>query len=233
MLRYFAGLGVLFFVWLVPVTSSDAGLVFEFAVGGVAKTSINIAGVGQTVDIQVYLRQTDGETILTDEGLLTAGIRVSFANPAVAAVLTAGEIQENPLFDDEVLLMKDVTATTADLTEAVDYSSPYVFPTLSDPDRIWLGRFTFTGLALGSTTISVGDWEEGDGFDDILTGNLTILDGLITLGSATLTVTPEPSSVALSLLMIGAASVVTTYRRRRRRGEQGADAACPAGGTSL
>jgi hypothetical protein len=59
------------------------------------------------------------------------------------------------------------------------------------------------------------------------------LDDLIASGSATLTVTPEPGSIALSLLMIGAASVVTSCRRRRRRSQQGADEACPAGEASL
>lgn len=231
MLRSVLRLGALLLAWLVPVTFSHAGLLFEFVVGGATKSAIAIGGVGQTVDIQVYLRQTDATTILTDEGLLAAGIKVTFDNPTVAAVLTAGDIQENPLFDDAGILMKDVPGTTAELNQGVDASSPFVFPTLSDPDRIWLGTFTFTGLALGSTTISVTDWD--DGIDDIFTGGFNALDALITPGTATLTVTPEPSSVVLSLLVIGAASVVTSYRRRRRRGQQAADEACPAGGASL
>jgi hypothetical protein len=233
MLRYLGGLGVLFFAWLVPVTFSHAGLVFEFAVGGAPKTSINIAGVGQTVDIQVYLRQTDGESILTEEGLSTAGIKVTFDNPAVAAVSTVGDIHENPLFDDSILFAKAVTGTTAELNQAVDFSSQIVFPTLSDPDRIWLGTFTFTGLALGSTTISVTDLDPTELAYEVITGEWTPLDDFITPGSATLTVTPEPGSVALSLLMIGAASVVTSCRRRRRRSVQAAEEACPAGEVSL
>jgi hypothetical protein len=104
---------------------------------------------------------------------------------------------------------------------------------VSDPDRIWLGTFTFTGLALGSTTISVTDLDPTEFADEIITGSLNPLDALITPGSATLTVTPEPGSIALSLLMIGAASVVTTYRRRRRRSVQEAGEACPAGGATL
>jgi len=165
--------------------------------------------------------------------LLTAGIKVTFDNPAVAAVLTTGDIQENPLFDDSELFAKAVTGTTAELDGAVDLSSPTVFPTVSDPDRIWLGTFTFTGLALGSTTISVTDLDPTEFADEIITGSLNPLDALITPGSATLTVTPEPGSIALSLLMIGAASVVTTYRRRRRRSVQEAGEACPAGGATL
>jgi hypothetical protein len=212
MFRRVGLLGVLL-TWLVLAGSSQAALVFEFAVGGTPQTSIDIGGVGQTVDIQVYLSQTGGTTILTDEGLFTAGIQVSFNNPGgIAAVQVAGDIQQNPDFDDPFILSQAVTATTADLNQATDPSSPFVYPV---NDRIWLGTFTFTGLALGTTTIGVTDLDSG--FEDILTGVGNSLDGLITPGSATLTVTPEPGTVGLSLLVFGAASVVSAYRARRRR----------------
>lgn len=170
--------------------------------------------MGQTVDIQVYLSQTGTTTILTDEGLAFAGIQVSFNSPGgIAAVQSAGDIQQNPDFDDPIILSQVVTATTAELNQATDLSSPFVYPV---NDRIWLGTFTFTGLALGTTTIGVTDLDSG--IDNIITGQGTILDGLITPGAAaTLTVTPEPSTVGLSLLAFGAASVVSTFRSRRRR----------------
>jgi hypothetical protein len=210
MLRVGVLIGVLF-TWLVLAGFGHAGLIFEFAVGGTPQAAIQIPGVGATVPIQVYLRQTDGETILTSEGLDFAGIQVSFGSPAgIAAVTANNHIQPGPGFD----LITDppvFTATTAELDELAPLT---VF---DDANRILLGTFTFTGLALGTTSISVTDLTGGD---DLVTGLGNALDSLITSGSATLTVTPEPSSVALSLLVVGAASVVTTYRARRKRKQQ-------------
>lgn len=231
MLRYLAGLGVLLFTWLVPVTFSYAALVFEFGVGGTPQTSIQIAGPGKTVDIQVFLSQysVDGEPNLAIDGLFSAGIRVTLDNPmGIAGVQDLTHIAQGPEFD---FVSSKLTATTAELNEAI-FSDPFaVFP--DDEGRILLGTFRFTGLALGSTIITVSDLNEEAGFDDLVTGFMVPLDDLIASGSATLTVTPEPGSIALSLLMIGAASVVTSCRRRRRRSQQGADEACPAGEASL
>jgi hypothetical protein len=89
--------------------------------------------------------------------------------------------------------------------------------------------FTFTGLIPGTTTISVTEWDTGY----MVTGLGNPLDGLIEPGSATLTVTPEPNSMALWLVMVGAASVATGYRARRRRKLQAADDGDPAAASSL
>lgn len=225
MTRVILLIGVLL-AWCSSPGVSQAGLVFRFAVNHVLADSnpIEIGGVGAAVPIQVYLQQTDSTTTLTDFGLIAADITVTFNSPAGIAAVTS--IQGNPAFDDLSYADTILTATDATLYQAT--ASGDVRPT-DYPDRILLGTFMFTGLALGSTTIGVTVADLGD----VMDGGFQSLAGQIGAGSATLTVTPEPSSVALSLLMIGAASVVTTYRRRRRRSEQGADAACPAGGTSL
>ena len=228
MLRAVVLLGVLF-TCLVPGGFSHAGLVFDFAVAGTRQTAIEIAG---PVQIQVYLRQTPGTTILTDDGLLAAGIQVTFGSSGnIAAVKNSADIQGNPLFDDAVFFLKSVTVTTAILDQATDGTS-LVRPELSDPNRILLGVFTFTGLALGTTTIGVTGLDSGD---SIVSGSNSALDDLITPGSgtATLTVTPEPGSVALSLLVVGAASVVTSYRARRQRKSQAANAGGSGAAASL
>ena len=207
--------------WLVLAGSSRAGIILEFAVGGTPTTAIEIPSPGATVPIQVYLTQTGplgvGEPDLSSDLLWTAGIEVSFDSPpGIAAVSLAGDIQQNAAFDDAVVLYKAVTATTAQLNEAVDIFASPPSPLLA-PDgtgRILLGTFTLTGLTPGTTTISVSDLTAGD---DFLTGLGDALDGFITSGPASLTVNPEPGSLVLSMLVFGAASAATRYRNRRRR----------------
>lgn len=224
-----AYLASLAFVLLIPVQSGQAALIFEFAVGGTPTTSITIPNVGDTVPVQVYLTQTSPDDILTTEGLDLAAIRVSFGSPTVAAVLTVGDIAPGAGFVSISTAVNPAPypppPTSADLNEEAPGLPPAtVFPPLGG-NSILLGTFTFTGLAAGATAISVTDLDEGGVLDDIVTGLGTSLDGLITAGTGTITVLsssaiPEPSSLALSMLAFGAASVVVTYRRRRnRRGE--------------
>ena len=217
-LRTVVWLGILL-TWLIPASVGRADLMFEFGVGGTPQSAIQITGPGAKVPIQVFLSQTGATTILTDEGLAFAGIKVTFDDPSVAAVLDVNDIVHNPAFDDAFALIKAVNPSSAELNMGVSFTSSPVFPT-AGADRIWLGAFTFTGLSEGTTNIGVTDLTIG--FDDIITGLGTPLDGLISAGSGTAEVAaiPEPGSVALSLLLAGGASVVHLVRRRRRRLEK-------------
>ena len=113
------------------------------------------------------------------------------------------------------MLFKDVAldASSAELHMGVANIFSPVFPNADG--RILLGTFEFTGLSLGTTSIGVTDLTIG--FDDIISGMATPLDGLIAAGSGEAAVVPEPGSVALSLVLLGGAAVVTAVRRRRRR----------------
>ena len=204
-------------IWILPSSTSRGDLLFEFGVGGVIKSNIEIPGPGLTVPIQVYLSQTGTTTILEDEGLALAGIRVTFDDPTIARVRTSSDIQENSAFfviSKDVKLEPPAEPLWAELNMMSDDIFVPVRPEGTNPNRILLGTFTFTGLALGTTTIRVSDLDPNQ--DDIITGVGTVLD-LISPASATLTVTPEPGSVALSLVALGGAAVVGVYRSRRKR----------------
>ncbi len=209
-------LGVLL-IWILPCNTSRGDLLFEFGVGDVIMSDIEIPVPGATVPIQVYLSQTGTTTILSDEGLAFAGVRVTFDDPTIAAVLSDTNIQENPAFDLDsppFFPEKEVTGTTAELIVGVD---DIFSPVFADSNgRVLLGEFTFTGLSLGSTNIRAEILDAG-GLDYIISGTGVELDGLITPASATLTVTPEPGSVGLALVALGGAAVVGVYRSRRKR----------------
>lgn len=208
-------------IWILPSNTSRGDLLFEFGVGEVITSNIEIPGPGATVPIQVYLRETGATTILTDFGLLAAGIRVTIDDPTVARVSAVGNIQQNPAFDDLLFLEKTLSPDyqDAELIMAVDVfdDSPIVFP---DGDgRVLLGTFSFTGLTLGTTNIRATalPGEFVDGFFDPITETFSPAD------ATTLTVTPEPGSVALSLVALGGAAVVGVYRSRRKRRKTSAE----------
>lgn len=220
MVRIVVLLGV-FLAGLVPAASSSAGLMLEFAVDGTPQTAIGIAGPGQWVDVQVHLRQTGplavDEPDLQIDGLALAGVRVSFGNPAGIAEVSL--INANSAFDDGVpVQFIDLVGSVAELNEGVSdiFGGPFV--TADANGRILLGTFRFTGLAAGVTNLSVEEFSTFPGDDDFFTGTFTALDDFgIAPGSATLTVTPEPGTMGLSVALLGAIVAGRRYRARRRR----------------
>jgi hypothetical protein len=207
-----------YFVLLLalPCTTLDAGLILEFNLGGTPTSAFEIPSTGGTVPVQVYLRQTAGTTTLSNEGLISAGIRLTIGTGSIANVQSVANIQENTSFDDSMALFKARTSSTADLNEFVGLSSPTVFPSMGDPNRILLGTFTFTGLNGGISMISVADLDPTMGADDIISGLGTVLDSQVTSGNASIAVNPEPSSFALSIVFTAICGLRVYWRRRRR-----------------
>ena len=184
---------------------------------------------GGTVVVNVSLRETLGvgdTSLLNTEGLLGAGLLVRFDVPAIpsdrAEVLASADFDPQVGFDGPIL-KNLVPASSAGFTAAINITSPAV-PATGGPTTFetLLGSFTFTaGLVPGEVTnLLATDWDTGT--DDTITNlTLTILDGQIDDGAATITVqgslpvaVPEPASIAL-WLMFAAASLIAIRRRTR------------------
>ena len=199
---------------LYPVVPAHAAIVFQLTgATGVEQNNFLISSIGQTLDIDVYLKQTGTDTVLTDEGLFSAGVKLTYDVTGIAEVLAMSDITPNPAFDDPTALLKDMGIGYVTLDMAADMFGPNfpVFPQLSTPDRIWLGTFTFTGLILGTVQITAMD---NPSLDNTLTGLGTLLDPDIGNDQGTITVTPEPSSL---LVFFGLALVVGPFIWRHRR----------------
>jgi hypothetical protein len=196
------------------VAPARAAIQFQLAdPAGVEQNNFVIGNIGQTVDVNVYLRQSGLDTLLTDEGLFSAGVRLTYGSPGIAEVLSVLDIAPNPAFDNPTALLKDIGSGYVALDMATDMFGPNfpVFPELSTPDRIWLGTFTFTGLSLGSVQITAMD---DPGLDNTLTGLGTLLDPQIGSDQGTVNVVPEPSGL---VLFAGLALIAVPYLWLRRR----------------
>ena len=194
--------------------TSKAALIVDFG-----QSSYGVAP-GASVDVQVFIRQTGVDSILSDEGLFSAGLQVRFNLPPFnsdPAQVTA--VVANPAFNTVTAPpptpASGTSSGSADL-EVADFSATgAVFPTMN---RILLGTFTFQAGLTGTTLIDVADLNPGVGFDDFITGAGTILDDQLTFGTTQIQITgvvPEPGS--LTLAMIAVAGGLVLVRRHRGR----------------
>jgi len=190
--------------------SSDlarADYAFEFDNGSTPQNSFAV-NVGQTITISIYLTQDGGGTsnALNTLGLSSAGVQLNTTTPSVANVTA---VAGNSAFDG----IHYTTGANATLNETVIVNSPVVSPS-NDPNRIYLGSFTFTGYSAGTTT-SISAVTPG-GASNVLGDYTTSIDNLIAGSSVAISVNavPEPSSLILGGLL--ACGICCGYVKRRR-----------------
>jgi hypothetical protein len=183
---------------------------FQFADASGNTSSAFTVNQGSTVDIKVYLVETNGGTTLSTTGLSSGGVKLTGYNTGVATVTNAAG---NPGFD-----FSTTGIPTATVNNYQDTSPTLKAPTSgADANRILLGTFTFTGVSAGSTLAVTAD--PGALNDNVLGSGFgaTAIDGLIQNASASITVTavPEPGTIVLTgLLATGLAGA--GFRRVRR-----------------
>jgi PEP-CTERM motif len=141
-------------------------------------------------------------------GLINAGVQLNTQTPTVANVTS---VATNPAFDPPQPGQTGIGAN-AFLTESAVTNPPVVSPN-SDPNRILLGTFTFTGITVGSTPATTS-FPTNSGADNVLADG-TAIDSFI--GQSTLaiqvTAVPEPGTILLTGL--GASAIAFGAWRRR------------------
>lgn len=196
---------------LLPGSAARADYAFQFDLNGTPQNAFTV-GVGQTVNVQVYLVQDNAGTSngLSSQGLSSAGVQLNTANPAITTVTA---VTGNSGFD----LQNNTPGASAKVSESILLNNP-VFPATGDPNRILIGTFTFTGLTAGSTvTVSA---LPGSGGDNTL-GDGTNIDSFISTSSAAITVqaVPEPGAMILSGMAVAGFVAGVVRRRFRRKAE--------------
>jgi hypothetical protein len=188
---------------------------------------------GQIVPVEVYLQETvsGGSTpwfTTPGLGLFSGGVRVYFDVAPLptdrAEVLSVANISKNPLFTDPSTTLNLVSGSSAGLIAAVNDPFTQLIqgtPVNATTSRILLGTFNFTAGLIPNEVTNL----RASDFDTIMPTNQNVvigspfdpidLDSLIIPATATITVIPEPSSLAL--LGFGGAALVGWQVRRVRR----------------
>jgi len=215
MMRAIGSLMLFLVCTLALAPTVQAALMFEFAnSAGVPQSDFSISAAGGTAEIQLYLRQTAPDMILSTEGLLSAGVELSY-NGAVAHVANAGAVAPNLDFD----VLADVSFPDANSVGLDLLSSTGV---TAVGDRILLGTFTFTGLSNGIMSLSTADLTPVSGVDNTISVGGTVLDELIANATATLQVgdvevVPEPSSQLVFGVCLAIGGLACWLRSKRRQ----------------
>lgn len=182
---------------------------------------------GDTAVVNVYLIETvtGGDALrLSDatQGLVSAGVRLTFGATAPVRVVAPGDITPNAAFNSPFTSVDLPGDGTAGIYELLDFGFDPILATVTSPttSRLFLGSFVFTGLAEGADfDVIVGDFSadfvetatsQGIGIDDPTTNILSTSFRVISITSV-----PEPGSLALFLL--GSGATVIAYRKRRRK----------------
>ena len=193
------------------------------------------ASPGQVIPVKVYLQETvDGGSspwfTTAGQGLFSGGVRIYFDLPPIpsdrAEVVSSANIIKNPLFTDPSALTPVAGGSSAGLSAAVnDPFTQLIQGTVvnASTSRILLGTFNFTAglIPYEVTNLEASDFDLGSPITqnvvfDSNTFNSVDLDTLILPGFATITVIPEPSSLALWGLG-GVALTGWQFRRSRRQ----------------
>lgn len=201
MSKFVPGL-ILFVAFLVGTGIAQAGYIYQFE-----PASSTITGLNNTTSIDLYLVQNNGDTGLSELGLLSSGVLVTFG-PMVA--LTDGQAASG--FD---LYVPTKSSNSWDLFLA-SHSGAAV---LGD-QQVWLASLTFTWLISGSGTEEIFADDDGSGGTTLGDGSVQIIpeegNGSIELTPAS-TAVPEPSTLALLVGLTPEVLVYACWRSRRKR----------------
>lgn len=205
---------------------------------------------GGTVDVTVYLVENTGggTSLLGGEGLLTGGVRLSYAgtNTDDRATLTSKDaISANPAFNES--LDNPVKYLTSDfVAQGSGAGNPIAGLSAMRADgmeegvlgeqigadlyRVALGTFRFTGGAVENdiTTLQASDLFDGETYNvTFITGQMLELSPYgIGTATTTITVVPEPPGIVALAGMAVMGLVLWTVHGRRRAAAVSTGIAC-------
>ena len=218
--------------WPTPAT---ADLVLAFTPNATPITFT--VTVGQTVNVPVYIverNQAPLTSLLSTEGLLSAGVRLNYNTTAGSATVTASGANINPGFNTNTSGFPIVNNAAGFSAVSAGTTNPAGVQTSGSPPAILVGTFTFQGNQVGNVTTVTTAKPQALPFPEFVSNTtFTVLEtqpfanlffaagntsNLVSYSTTITTVAavPEPATIAL-LGLIGVGSIVAVRRWRRGR----------------
>lgn len=177
---------------------------------------------GGTVDVDVFLVEDAPGTILFDEGLFSAAVRVFFnEDPRTSDPAQVIDRSANSGFD--VVTLFDIIPATATTTGEANLiadaiGTPPVTSSAGSPQSLYLGTFRFlVGTIVGEVTQIRIDVDDPQLVNFATGAGEGIPNAQIRAGLGTITVIPIPEPSALALTGLGMAGLGIVAHRRRAR----------------
>jgi len=145
-------------------TSLSQGATYAF----VADQPSYTISVGQTVNVIVYFQESHSgiSTLEAEDGLFSAGFAAANNVPGAADVQTAANVAFNIVdFTDVAPAVEPFGNSTVSVTSGLVHvlaiarndPGPTGAPAVSNVNRVQIATLTYTGLAAGTSTITLGD----------------------------------------------------------------------------
>ncbi|MEM6470120.1 MAG: hypothetical protein AAF802_11240 [Planctomycetota bacterium] len=207
----FAGLALLSATLSAGVARAELTIAYSVDDGNSFSSEVDIRE-GESVEIEIYARQSEPETVLLSEGLIAFGLDLTI-DPRDLGRLTEASVNQQFDLENVNLFTETGFEWEFGVGNGIGVSG----------DEILLGSFEFESTSIGTTEITVGDRLVGTGIGNAswLTPTPEILDQRIFGANSTdrfsffinATAIPEPSSCFIVGGLFGAA----TLRRGRRK----------------
>lgn len=196
--------------------SLQAELVFAFNSSGVDETTPRQVVEGGTIDIPIYLVQTNLENRLSSIGLFSSGVTLTYlqnSGPGGLAKPMTGTLAPHWTGEGN-FTNHDLEAATFVMEGLINDPSS---PVLATNNAILLGNVTFSAGTLGNLTSLSLSLNSNTPFSNLFVDiDETFPDNDLVFRSAslaTVTAVPEPSSLVVGVLAVACGAV--KFRRRR------------------
>ncbi len=193
--------------WACP-RPAKATLVLSFD-----ESSYSIPGVGNTTAVEVLVSQiAGGPQVGVGNELLSGAVTLSFATSGAAVVPSVSDVTFGSAWDSGSVISSTSGTNTLMNLGVVSLAGIANIPSTG----LLLGTFTFTGMSIGSTTISVSTETPGPSFITVQGNDLDPTNtAMATINVITPAIVPEPGS--LTLLSIASVTLGMGWLRLRRK----------------
>ena len=207
----------LIFVFACAISlAGQQRLVADLTIGfstdeGISFVDRHLIPIGESVSVDVYLRDSEAGGVLDSDGLFGFGLRAVSSGPPL------GEFQKstiNPIFD----------LSTDDSTETeIIWDGGILDSDIPNGQNLFLGRFDFVSTSAGTSLLEFSDLDPGTGSDNAnwVSASADVLDELIfdtanggqAMYPLTIVAVPEPSSLSF----VASAVLFAATRRRKSK----------------
>jgi PEP-CTERM motif len=195
------------------IQPAHAALVYSLSI--LAPTSVS-PGTNFVATIILEELATAGEsTILGDSnfGLINGNFAI---NRTLGTTVDITGVNGSAGFDTPLSMIFDPTSASVSQTDINPVPTPTGFLVAPNTYRLILGQVGMTKVTMGNTNFALADFDPGVGVDDLVLGDGTVLDGVVSYGSIDITTAPEPTTMG-ALGVFGAIGAAVSYYRRRKQ----------------